>query len=501
MGGALAQDFWRQDMKHSYVVQLFSLGVAGYASLAMAQTPGTFAATGNMTSPRSWHTATLLTNGKVLITGGSLGFNPLATAELYDPDRGTFTSTGRMTTPRMAHSATLLPDGKVLIAGGTIEAGQGLTPSHSAEIYDPSTGTFAPTGNLIGGHVCQQAALLGSGKVLIAGGSGPPDPVPDAELYDPATGTFSAAGKYVTDTSGFNTCEGSELTLLADGRVLIVWEAVRAELYDPHDDAFTRTNPPLAIGYSDGLPTATLLMNGKVLVAGGAWDGDLSPTGAALYDSGTETFAATGDMVTGHVLGTATQLPDGSVLMAGSFTFGTFPVSRANAEIYGPVTGTFTATGNMMARSLHTATLLNNGKVLIAGGNAGVNLSLSQAELYTPSVLAPAPVLLSLSGNAAGQGAILHAGTARVVTESDPAFAGEVLEIYGTGLNTSGVIVPQIAIGSQLAEVLYFGDAPGFPGLNQMDVRVPTGIGPGAAVPVRLNYLNRPSNAVTIGIR
>jgi hypothetical protein len=86
-----------------------AFGFVCLATLAMAQTPGTFAATGNMTTARSLHTATLLNNGKVLIAGGSLGFNPLATAELYDPDSGTFTSTGSMTTPRMAHSATLLP--------------------------------------------------------------------------------------------------------------------------------------------------------------------------------------------------------------------------------------------------------------------------------------------------------------------------------------------------------------------------------------------------------
>jgi hypothetical protein len=164
--------------------------------------------------------------------------------------------------------------------------------------------------------------------------------------------------------------------------------------------------------------------------------------------------------------------------------------------------GTFGATGNMAtARSPHTATLLNNGKVLIAGGNFGANLSLSLAELYTPSILVPTPVLLSLPGNAEGQGAILHAGTARVATESDPAVAGEVLEIYGTGLNTNGVIEPQIAIGGRIAELLYFGNAPGFASLNQMNVRLPTGIGPRSAVPVRLNYLNRPSNAVTIGVR
>jgi hypothetical protein len=486
-------------MKASLLLKILLLDVAGNAAVALAQSPGTFTPTGAMTTPRSWHTATLLTNGKVLIAGGARDFTPLATAELYDPDSGTFTSTGRMTTPRMAHSATLLPDGKVLIAGGTIDAGLGLTPSHSAEIYDPSTETFAATGNLIGDHVCQQAALLRNGTVLIAGGSGTHDLVPDAELYDPATGTFAAAGKYVTDTHGFNTCQGSALTLLADGRALIVWEAVRAELYDPRDNAFTRTDNPIARAYNDGLPTVTLLMNGNVLVAGGAWDGDLSPTGATLYDSRSGTFTATGDMVTGHVVGTTTQMPDGAVLIAGSFLV---PGSRPSAELYGPLTGTFTATGSLFtARCLHTATLLNDGRVLIAGGDVGVAVSTSLAELYTPSVLVPAPILLSLSGNAEGQGAILHSGTARVVTGSDPALAGEVLEIYGTGLNTGGVIPPQIAIGGQLAELLYFGDAPGFPGLNQMNVRVPTGIGPGSAVPVRLNYLNRPSNAVTIGIR
>src|SRR5678815_2858751 len=94
--------------------------------------------------------------------------------------------------------------------------------------------------------------------------------------------------------------------------------------------------------------------------------------------------------------------------------------------------------------------------------------STASAEIYRPNVLIPAPVLYSLSGDGRGQGAILHAGTARVVTAGDPGVPGEVLEIYGTGLKDDSVIPPQVAIGGRLAEILYFGKAPGFPGLSQV---------------------------------
>ena len=136
----------------------------GNHSIAIAQSAGTFTGTGRMMTPRAGHTATLLTNGKVLIAGGSLGFSELATAELYDPDRRIFTPSGDMTTPRSLHTATLLPDGRVLIAGGNRSAGPNYS-TNSAEIYDPSTGTFAATGDMISDHKCQQANLLGNGKV------------------------------------------------------------------------------------------------------------------------------------------------------------------------------------------------------------------------------------------------------------------------------------------------------------------------------------------------
>ena len=109
-------------------------------------------------------------------------------------------------------------------------------------------------------------------------------------------------------------------------------------------------------------------------------------------------------------------------------------------------------------------------------------------------------MLLSVSGDGAGQGAILHSGTSQLASSANPAFVGEALEIYLTGLVDGSSVPPQITIGDRVAEILFFGKAPGFAGLNQVNVRVP-GITPGPAVPVGLTYLGRLSNEVTIGVQ
>ena len=175
-----------------------------------------FTATGSMTTARQSYTATLLGNGKVLIVGGlDNDGNTLASAELHDPAAGTSTATGSMTAARIEHTATLLGNEMVLIAGGG-DAGGDLVAS--AELYDPSAGTFTATG-MASPRDAHTATLLCSGKVLIAGGHWANDRVSSnlasAELYDPTAGTFTAT----RDMTAMRV--GHTATLLPNGKVLI----------------------------------------------------------------------------------------------------------------------------------------------------------------------------------------------------------------------------------------------------------------------------------------
>jgi len=338
-----------------------------------------------MTTARVGHTATLLPDGKVLIAGGqppSGGSTIFSSAELYDPSTGSFTATGEMTTARSGHTATLLPDGKVLIAGGRRVGG----PLASAELYDPSTRTFSATGNMATADSLLAAILLNDGKVLIAHGYGNGRSPATAELYDPVTGTFSGTGNQVSIFSGNQTAN-----LFSDGRVLRVTCCRAEELYDPASGTFSLTDRTKRIHW-DGF-VAAALTDGTVLFAGGyAPEGGYS-SGAELYDPSSGSFRPTGNMTTDRQYHTATLLPDGTVLIAGGETSSVSNPFSRTAEIYDPTTGTFVRTGDMTdAHYEHTATLLLDGRVLLTGGYTGYSGSAS-AEVYIPSVLMPIPVV------------------------------------------------------------------------------------------------------------
>jgi hypothetical protein len=364
---------------------------SSYEASAELYDPGakTFTATGSMTTARNNQTSTLLPSGKVLITGGwnqTSAF--LAGAELYNPSNGTFSATGSsLSSAREAHSATLLPNGKVLIAGGW----NGSTVLADMELYDPSSGTngtFTSIGNMVSARKYHIAMMLTTGQVLISGGDNNGGTLSTAELYNPAIASFSAAAGSMTDTRTNPTA-----TMLQNGKVLITGGQQLtsggilniAELYDPSTGLFTSTGNMTTYRVYH---TATLLPNGKVLITGGEGLGASTSEQASteLYDPSTGVFTAAGNMTTTRAKHTATLLANGQVLLTGGQN-GNTSHELSNAELYDPSTGVFTATtGNMKAaRNHHSATLLPNGKVLIAGGWNNINTFLSSAELYDPT--------------------------------------------------------------------------------------------------------------------
>jgi hypothetical protein len=358
------------------------------------------ATTPSMNTDRADATATLLPNGKVLIAGGTESSGPaLNSTDLYDPVSNTFApaaSTPVMNTARTGATATLLPNGKVLIAGGY----GSLYSLKSTELYDPVTNKFAtspPMMNTARGTAT--ATLLPNGKVLIAGGiDNAGNVLNSTELYDPVSNSFAAS------TPVMNTARaGATAALLPDGKVLVAGGfsgsggvLSSTELYDSVTNTFAAPDSTPAMNIARDGTTATLLPNGKVLLAGG--DNNMSRipfSSTELYDSVTNTFAlpaSTPIMNNPRTGATATLLPNGKVLLAGGLDVVGFnqDASTSTTELYDAATNSFAASAATPVmnspRAGCTATLLPNGKALIAGGEYifEPSINLSSTELYTP---------------------------------------------------------------------------------------------------------------------
>ncbi len=297
-----------------------------------------------MGQPRYGHTATLLPDGKVLIAGGA-GDTPqapaTATAEIFNPATGTFTPTGSMTTIRAFHTAVLLPNGKVLISGGGIN---GFNPGtkKSQDLYDPATGTFTATGDMVSARSSHASVLLPNGKVLHVGSAGT-----SAELYDPATGQCAATG-------AMSQARWREWT------------------------------------------NAVQLTSGKVLVVGGTEvSGIPNPTHIAeVYDPAAGTFTNSGALQANRALFQAQALPDGkAVVLNGSVYVGNQGTGSKTAEVWDPATGQFTTSVGTQARAGFfwcPSVMRADGVPMIGSGSSPTLLDTFSATL---SAYAPAPTL------------------------------------------------------------------------------------------------------------
>jgi N-acetylneuraminic acid mutarotase len=342
--------------------------VATSAVPAFAQASGTWTATGSLNTARTAHTATLLQNGQVLVTGGEdSSRNFLTSAELYNLATGKWTVTGGTATPRVDHTATLLANGKVLVAGGYLGVNSQYQPVYTAtaELYDPSTGTWKATGSMTVPRAFHGATLLPSGQVLVAGGSNADGSSNvSAELYDPSTGTWKATGN-------MNSSFAAQLTLLQNGQALVADET--AELYNPATRQWTNTS---AMYYTFGTSrlAAVLLPNGDALVYGNHF----ACYASEFYDPTANTWSRTnGQCGTGVSYGPIALLGTGKVLLAGGIIiYSGKSYASARSSLYDPSTNTWLSTGSLKQGGTHTLTLLSNGQALAVGGN--------DAELYTP---------------------------------------------------------------------------------------------------------------------
>jgi len=339
---------------------------------------GQWSPTGSMIDPRDMDGAALLGNGLVLVAGGVGTSGFLSSAELYNPLTQTWSSAGTMDFATTSAADALLGNGDMLVAGGYNSTSLALA---SAQIYNPTSNTWSLTASMAHGRQNATAVTLANGKVLVVGGFDQNNPVNNqylasAELFDPATDTWSSA-EFLS-----NQRVRPSATLLPNGYVLVAGGTntvtlATVDLYNPSTDRWLTAGSMSTP--RDG-QAAILLRNGKVLVAGGD-NGSTALASAELYDPATNSWSPAAPMPDAREFPMAALLPNGDVLVAGGVNaIGNY---LPDAWLYDPTTNSWASAGSMITpREYGTATSLNNGTVLFADGTSAGGLA--NAELYNP---------------------------------------------------------------------------------------------------------------------
>lgn len=344
--------------------------------------PARWDKTGSLAEARQFHTATLLLDGSVLVAGGTPYSTGLKSAERYDPKTGTWTAAAAMGEAKVLAEAWRLKDGRVIVVQACHDFST-ICSLSATELYDPGSGSWKLDPGPLLPRTAGAMAALADGRIFLAGGFTPTTDVKTLELYDPGAGTWSSLAASLPTSRNRATASP-----LANGKILLAGgfdgDAKKALssllVYDPKNGLVTALAPKLAEARFEH--TATVLKDGRVLLIGGVCDNakPCDVVNAELYDPMSDTIASAGSPAVGVHSHTATLLQDGRVLFVGG------ALTSKHARLFDPTSMSWSATATPSdGRMRHTATLLADGRVLVAGGfDHGTNAALASAELYTP---------------------------------------------------------------------------------------------------------------------
>jgi Kelch motif/Galactose oxidase, central domain/Fibronectin type III domain len=397
---------WTRRLRVCAVLGAALIATILLAASASAGTPNTWTPAAPPQTGSAFGATVSLHNGDVLLVGGQDGSgNTTNSSEVYDPRTDTWASAGLMSTPRFLPVAVTLQSGKVLVAGGTTD-NTGSTALDTGEVYDPSTNTWTPVANTMSSPRGDYPAiaLLPNGDVLIAGGADAGgDAVATADIYNPTSNTFAPASSMSTGrilTAATPLSNGK--VLVAGGQDINGAPVDTAEIYDPGTDSWISAANPMSVGRT--YPGLAHLPNGEVLVAGGVNSGSSlnspSTTTATtnIYDPSSNSFTPGPAMMVSRIFFGITPLADGRVLVAGGVTLGGGGGAiTGDTEIYDPRTNSWSEAAPLPPIAAFTLSLLPNGQALQASGATGGpnGSSSTQAELYTPTYPPGAPVAVS----------------------------------------------------------------------------------------------------------